>query len=528
MKKLIFILIVFSLTFTYAQDGHNYSVTNMKANSKNSDFGVTFYGDSLAVFASSRREKTLRNKIWIGNKQPFLELFKAEIDSAGDFKNIKPFSKKLNSKFHESNVAFTKDLSTVYFSRNNYFDKKLTKDEEGVVLIQMYKATVAAEGEWTNVTPMPFNSDEYQTGHPVLNDAQNKLYFVSDMPGSIGGTDIYYVDIYPDGTYSEPKNLGPNVNTPEKELFPFITKDNVLYFSSEGFGSKGGLDVFATKMVRGEAAYKPVNLGHPINTKADDFAFVFKPNATTGYLSSNRKGGRGDDDIYFFEAHNPVTFVCEQEVAGVVKEKGTGALLPGAMVELKDANGKVVSRTVADSFAAFTFNLDCESSYTVTGMKDTYEPDTKSVTTEEDNDVALNLELNLNPSEFVSLRGQLMININPIYFDLDKADIRPDAAIELEKVIRIMQKYPELKVDLGSHTDSRANNDYNIDLSQRRATSSRDWIIKRGIDGSRITAKGFGETQLVNGCADGVKCTEAEHQVNRRTEFVIVNPEVIK
>jgi outer membrane protein OmpA-like peptidoglycan-associated protein len=527
MKKIIVILLLFCAGIVSAQE-MNYSIKNISENTKLSDFGVTYYGDSSAVFASSRKDKSIRNRKWYFNKQPYLELFVGTIGDKGEINDVERFSETLNTKYHESNPTFTKDLKTVYFSRDNYINNKTTKDDEGWVLIQIYKADIDENGDWTNITPMPFNNDNYQTGHPVLNKRENKLYFTSDMPGGFGQTDIYYVDILSDGSYGEPKNLGPNVNTRRKEMFPFISEDNELYFSSNGyFEGKGNLDVYVTKIIAGEAIEPALNLGHPINSKADDFCFVIKAGQNWGHFSSNREGGKGDDDIYYFEELAAPEFDCAQIAEGVVREKETGALLPGALVTLYDAEGNKLESIIADKYASFSFKVDCETAYKVVGAKDNYDSDNEEFETSDVRDLELALGLTLAPNEFINVRGQLMVNINPIYFDLDKHNIRKDAAIELEKVVRIMQKYPKLKIDLGSHTDSRAPDKYNWDLSNRRAKSSMDWIIARGIDPSRITGKGHGETKLVNKCSNGVRCTEAEHQLNRRTEFVIVNPEVV-
>ncbi len=528
MKKITLIILLFCAGFINAQDV-NYKIKNISENTKLADFGVTYYGENEAVFASSRKDKSIRSRKWFGNKQPYLELFKGTLGADGEINDVERFSETINTKYHESNVTFTKDLKTVYFSRNNYLNKKVKKDDNDEILIQMYKATVGEDGEWTNITPMPFNSDQYQTGHPSLNAKENKLYFTSDMPGSIGAEDIYVVDINSDGTYGEPVNLGPNVNTVREEMFPFIDENNVLYFSSNGYrDGEGQLDVYATKIIGKEGIEPAKNLGYPINSKGDDFAFVKKSGANWGHFSSNREFGKGDDDIYYFEEIAPDELDCNQFVEGVVREKETGALLPGALVVLYGEDGEKIESVIADKFASFSFIVDCKTPYKIVGTKQNYDMDSEEFETSDVRDLELALGLTLAPSEFIVVRGKLMVNINPIYFDLDKSFIRKDAAIELDKVLRVMKKYPNIKIASGSHTDSRATDSYNIKLSERRAKSSVEWIISRGIDPSRITGKGYGETQLVNKCSDGVKCSEAEHQLNRRTEFIIVNPEAIQ
>ncbi len=527
MKKITLIILLFCAGYINAQDV-NYKIKNISENTKLADFGVTYYGENEAVFASSRKDKSIRNRKWYLNKQPYLELFKGTIGADGEINDVERFSEIINTKYHESNVTFTKDLQTVYFSRNNYINKKIEKDEEGWVLIQLYKASIGDDGEWTNIEPMPFNSDNYQTGHPVLNAQENKLYFTSDMPGSLGSTDIFVVDLNSDGTYGEPVNLGPNVNTRRKEMFPFIDENNILYFSSNGYrDGLGQLDVYTTKIIGKEAIEPATNLGYPINSKSDDFAFVKKSGANWGHFSSNRELGKGDDDIYYFEELEKDELDCNQLVEGVVREKESGALLPGALVVLYGEDGEKIESVIADKYASFSFKVDCKTPYKVVGSKENYSEDSEEFVTSNIRDLELAIGLTIEPSEFIAVRGKLMVNINPIYFDLDKSFIRKDAAIELEKVVRVMQKYPNIKIASGSHTDSRATDSYNMKLSDRRAKSSIEWIISKGIDPSRITGKGYGETQLVNKCSDGVKCSEAEHQLNRRTEFIIVNPEAV-
>lgn len=528
MRKITFILLIFYTGIILAQEA-NYTIENINTNTKYSDFGVTYYGEDEAVFASSRTLKAGKAEIWYGNKEPFLELFIGKLIDNGEIQDIRHFSKKINSKYHESNVSFTKDLKTVYFSRNNYIKGKSTKSKKGINLIQLYRAEITETGEWINITPMPFNSRNHQTGHPVLNKDETKLYFTSDMAGSIGGTDIFVVDVNEDGTYGEPQNLGSKVNTRGKEMFPFIDENDVLYFSSNGFiDGRGGLDVYAISIPDLDKDTKAVNLGYPINSKWDDFNLVYRSGIREGHFSSNREGGKGNDDIYYFKEQVPLELNCSQSVKGVVRERVSKRIIPGATVDLYNSKGEVIQTVIADNLARFNFNVDCSASYKVVGSKTDYTEDTEYFVTNYDADLELSLGLNLVESEFVRIRGLLMIAINPIYFDLDKSFIRTDAAIELEKVVTIMTKYPGIKVDLRSHTDSRAPDDYNWKLSDRRAKSSIAWLIKRGIDASRITGRGYGETELTNRCSNDVKCSEAEHQLNRRTEFVILNPEMIK
>lgn len=527
MKTYILITSLFIVGFLNAQEV-NYTIKNIEANSKYQDFGTALYKDSLVVFASTRNRKSISKKIWFGNRQPFLELYKGVVGNDGEINEVQLFSKVINSKYHDANVIFTKDHKTVYFTRDNYLNKKFVKDTLGWNLNQLYKAKVYDNGEFGAIEPMPFNSDNYQTGHPALNKDETKLYFISDMPGTLGSTDIFIVDIHDDETYGEPRNLGPNVNTEGKEMFPFINANDVLYYSSDGHSKGfGGLDIYANQIVDNEAVNSSINIGEPLNSEFDDFALVYQKNKKAGYFSSNREGGKGDDDIYFFKELNPIVFKCNQIVNGVVRDAKTNEAIANANVEVFDEDGAVLVVIESDELGQFSLELTCGSIFKFAGSKKGYSVDKKEVVSNKHNKLEHNIVLDLEPV-FIEKSGELLINIPPIYFDFDKSNIREDAAIELQKVIDIMNKYPEIIIEYRSYTDSRGSDSYNMKLSDRRAKSSAKWIIENGINSSRISGNGYGETQLVNKCSNGVPCSKEEHQLNRRADFVILNPEDIK
>lgn len=515
-----------------SQDVDSYEIRNLEVNTKYADFGSSYFGDSVVVYSSSKARPSLRNRKWQTNKQPFLELYKATVDKNADYQDSEPFSKKLNTRYHEAALCFTRDLKTVYFTRNNYYKKKFKKDSAGINHLKLFKAGVGKGGEWINEVELPFNSDNYSVGHPTLNKEENRLYFSSDMPGGLGKTDIWYVDIEDSG-YGEPENMS-SLNTAEREMFPYFSKDDILYFSSDGRDGEGGLDVYGVKEkeLGSGTYYDPIPVGSPINGSKDDFSFIINQEAKTGYFSSNREGGKGDDDIYSFKQLIPLVFECNQIVNGVVKDKNSGELMPNAMVVLYDDQGVAMDSTKVGENANFVFTLECSKKYRVTGNKEGYQEDAKKITTGDEKGLKLELGLNLEKNKAkapeieseltINAEGQEIIKINPIYFDLDKSYIRPDAAIELEKVIRIMNKYPTMVVQGTSHTDSRGSDNYNASLSRRRAKSTVDYIKSKGVDPSRISSMGYGETRLVNHCTNGVKCGKGEHQMNRRTEFVVI------
>ncbi|MCF6351144.1 MAG: OmpA family protein [Flavobacteriaceae bacterium] len=529
MKHILLTIVLIS-TFAFSQTtAGGYKVENLGSNSKNSDFGTTFYGENKIIFSSSRQEgSSLLKAKWKENKQPFLDLYIGTINKDGTVTDVERFSTNVNTKFHESSVSFTPDQKTVYFTRNNFLDKKLGKDDDGITNLAIYKASVTSDNSWVDIKSMPFNNENYSCGHPSISNDGKKLYFTSDMPGTYGETDIFVVDIL-DETYGIPRNLGRKINTLGKEVFPFIDQENVLYFSSDGReNGMGGLDVYAAKIYE-KSVSNALHLGAPVNSESDDFGYILKTDIHEGYFSSNRKNGVGDDDIYHFTAYPPLKIECNQNLTGIVKDKETGKIITNAVVVLFDDKDKELDSKTTDDKGIFNFNIDCNASFKIVGTKENYKKDIKSFSSENNPDTKVRLDLNLEPipEVIVTTQKKVVVNINPIYFDFDKYFIRKDAKIELDKVIAIMQKYPNLIIEGGSHTDVRGEDTYNLDLSSRRANSTVNYIIKYGIDASRITAKGFGETQLLNHCSNGVVCNEESHQQNRRTEFVILNPDVL-
>lgn len=519
MKKTITLFyLLLSVAFMTAQTTPGeYTIKNLDINTKDSDFGTAYYGEDKVIFAAPTDNTVIVKSVWDGNGQKFLDLYTGIITEDRQLIDKKRLSGEVDTKFHEANVTISKDLKTLYYTSNNYYKKKFLTDSSGVNNLQIFKASIDINGEWVDIQKLPFNSNQYSIGHPALSFDEKKLYFVSDMPGSYGETDIYVVDINEDGTFSKPKNLGPKINTAGKEMFPYIGEDNILYFSTDGHPGYGNLDVFASQIYDNSVS-QPINLDEPINSEEDDFAFIIDDSRDRGFYSSNRKEGKGDDDIYSFLAEPGLYIHCEQQVSGVIRSESSGGLLPGAKVVLLDEDGEEIDSTIADESGSYILNgALCDSDVIVIASLERYLNDEKTITIENDIDAdAYVLNLNL-PDQFVSNR----VNINSIYFDFNKSNIRPDAAKELDKVVQVMNEYPDLLIDAGSHTDSRGKAAYNLKLSTRRAKSTIDYIISQGIDPSRLTYEGYGETQLVNNCGAG--CSEEEHELNRRTEFYIAN-----
>lgn len=493
------------------------ALEKVSVNTAYSDFGPSYYMDKL-VFASSSN-KSEGSKIAEWNQQPYLDLFEADMDASGQLSNATKLSGDVNTPYHESTPTFTKDGNTIYFTRNNYIDGKKGKDKNKTIRLKLYKATKSGDNYWTNVVELPFNSKEYSVAHPALSLDEKRLYFSSDMPGTIGMSDLWYVDILGDNSYSTPINLGPGINTEARESFPFISEKNNLYFSSDGRGGLGGYDIFSTKLDAQGRPGKITNLGAPANSSRDDFGFIIKEDKRMGYLSSNREGAQGsiDDEIYLVQEK------CEIVVMGTVFDQDSKALLPGAEVLLLDSNNNIVDSMMVGQDAAYSFNVDCEQQYSLRGSKAQYAPYEKVIQTPDKSgtvEVPIPLKL-IDPCPVNDLGCRL--KLQPIYFDFDRYNIREDAAIELAKILAAMRQYPQLVIHIESHTDSRAPFKYNERLSEKRAQSTLKWLVDKGIDKKRLSAKGYGERQLTNQCSDGVDCTEEEHQLNRRSMFIIQN-----
>jgi outer membrane protein OmpA-like peptidoglycan-associated protein/tetratricopeptide (TPR) repeat protein len=490
----------------------------VSVNTDNSDFGSAFYGNKL-VYASATIQ-TEGDKIHEWNEQPFLDLFEADMDENGMLSNATKLNGEVNTRFHESSAVFTKDGNTMYFTRNNFIDGKKGRDKQKTIRLKLYKASKNSETYWTNIEELPFNSKEYSVAHPALSLDEKKLYFSSDMPGTTGMSDIWYVDILEDGTYGAPMNVTA-LNTEARESFPFISENNNLYFASDGRGGLGGYDVFMLPLdENGMPDGEIKNLGAPTNSNKDDFGFIINESKRIGYVSSNRDGEKGSvaDEIYRVQER------CEVTIAGTITSDVTNEPVANATVTLLDENSIVVKTMTADANGRYSFDnlAECSSVYIVRAIGDGCEYNEKLVTTPNaSGTVKADLVLECDPCPPNDLGCRL--KLEPIYFDFDRYNIRPDAEIELAKILAAMRQYPELIIHIESHTDSRGNDAYNEALSEKRAQSTLEWLVGKGIDRNRLSARGYGEYQLTNQCSNGVECTEEEHQLNRRSMFIIQN-----
>ena len=494
---------------------------NLDINSKYSDFG-NFEKDGILYFASTRVKDSIidEDKLYQWNKEPFLDIYQSEVSINEGEKTIGLpallASNEVNTDFHESSVAITKDGETMYFTRINLNKKNKAKyDKEGTSQIKLFRAKNIA-GKWGKIEELPFNGEDFSTGSPTLSPTEKELYFSSDRQGSLGLTDIYKVKINNDGTFGNPINLGSKINTEGRENFPFIAKDSTFYFSSDGHINLGLYDIFESNILKKDTSEVYIkNLGAPYNSGFDDFAFFIDQDTNTGYLSSNREGGKGGDDIYSFGRYE-----CKQIIKGITRDQISKEPLAKVVVKLIDESGKVIQMETSDENGHYEFkDVGCDKTFVVLGEKVIYRPDQREVATSQENGIETFLELFLTPLIIDS-----EIVINPIFFDYNKSDVRPDAAYELENIVAVMREHPNMVIKIESHTDSRGRDAYNEKLSDRRAKSTRDYLFSRGIDTSRIeSAIGYGEKQLINECADGVKCSEEKHQQNRRSKFIITS-----
>ena len=497
-----------------------YKIEDAGINSQYSDYGTAIYENEL-IFASARDTGNVEQRKHKWTNQHFTNLYSATLSDDMTPGKPKKFDSNVNSKFNESTPIFTKDGKTMYFTRNNYLDGKKGKDANKVTLIKIYRAKLE-NNKWGNITELPFNSDNYSVAHPALTPDGSELYFASDMSGTIGLSDLFKVKINSDGSYSTPVNVGKSINTEGRETFPFISDENELYFASNGHPGLGGLDVFVAPINKDGSFGEVKNLGSDINSPMDDFAYLIDTKSRRGFFTSNRDGGMGYDDIYKFLEQKKIT--CQQVLYGEITDLATKKILPDTKVTLFDKSFNSVSTTTSDSEGKYSFDVECGKTYYVRAQKTDYTTKEEKVTVGTE-DGKTYLPIALESSKCVVTIGDDLgkcFNIKMIYFDLDKSNIRQEAALDLEKILDVLNQNPTMRLDIRSHTDSRQTFKYNENLSDRRAKSTINWLVKNGINSNRLTGKGYGETQLVNRCADNVDCTEEEHQMNRRSEFIII------
>lgn len=482
-----------------------FEIQESELNSDVSDFGA--YEHDGKLYFVSARNKSRRNYGW--NEQPTLDVFVAK-NVGGTFKDETGVEGDVNSKFHEGTIAITKDGKTIYFTRNDYVDGDYEKDEDGINRLKLFKAS-KRNGEWVDVKPLPFNSSSYSTGHPALSTDSKTLYFSSDRSGGQGESDLYKVEIKEDGSYGEPQNLGDKINTPGRESFPFVDADNKLYFSSDGHLGIGGLDIFYTTIKDGKIG-EPRNIGKSINSSADDFAFTYKSSMKSGYFSSNRGENPLNDNIYVAELIEPLD---QTEVLVSVVNAETNEPIVKAEILVYDEDEDEVDAIKTDLAGEAGTIVLANMDYDLQVNKEDYESATKRISAEGEQ---MTVEIKLTPIE--EIIKERSISLENTFFEFDSAKIRPEAALELDGVADVMNKYEDIRIKVISHTDRRGTQAYNKTLSEERAKSTIEYLVSKGIDESRLEGEGRGEEEPLVDC--GADCTEADHKKNRRSEFNII------
>ena len=455
----------------------------------------------MRYFANARNESS---EIYGWNNKPYLDIYQSTCNADGSY--AEPISvDELNSEFHEGSLTMTKDGTVIYFSSESFKDKLFEKDKAHKLKfgqVNLYKA-VKEIGKWSSITPLPFNSKSYSIGNPFIDKDGKVLYFTSNMPGSVGGTDIWKVMVKDDGTFGTPENLGVKINTVGDENFPFVTDDSILYFSPNGLTGFGGLDVFSIDLKKDA---EPSNVGKPVNTEKDDFAFSFNTDKNLGYVSSNRSG---KDHIY---SASPI---CNAQIFVAVKNAITGEILANSKVVILDATKTILETKISDKNGEILYNAECKKPYTIEVFKDGYVTKSFSASSKQGK---ISFEAAIEPIAVIVTETEIILN--PIYFNSNKSDITERGAAELDKLVYVMSQNDALKINVKAHTDSRGTDVYNVDLSSRRAKSTVEYIISKGINVDRISKNGYGESEPKFDCHD--KCTELQYALNRRSEFMIV------
>lgn len=584
----------------FKQDTLAYAIVKAKMPDVNSAFGQVKYGDGIVFSADKTIKNSANESGWTGRS--YLDLYYSKKDTSGNWVNPQALKGEINGAFHEGPATFNKTQNVVYFTRSNYSKKhKLKKSSMNENNLKIFRAELIND-KWTDLEMLPFNSDEYSCGHPALSADGKVLYFISDMPGGLGGTDIYRVTV-DSSQYSTPINLGPQVNTPGNEMFPFVHPDGTLYFSSDSRDNMGGLDVFETTCSR-TTCLTSENMNYPINTTKDDFAITFNDDKKSGFLSSNRDSldaiyevkkmeptftlqgrvylkenkdpvadaiiellntetntkeilktsGKGDYIIKLkpgskyrvtsakegfinetaainiltagkkktemFTADFMLDEVPTAMLSGKIFLKGTNELIDGATVELVNTETKKKEILTSGVDGKYKIKLEYKKKYLVKSFKEGYFTITTPISIS-----AISAKKNETfTADFMldKIEMEKAFVLDNIYYDLGKWNIKPNAAKELDRFVTFLNQNPKINVEVSSHTDSRAKDQFNLTLSQKRAKSVVDYLISKGIDPKRMESKGYGETKLLNTCGNGVKCTEEQHQQNRRTEFKVL------
>ncbi|MDA9356582.1 OmpA family protein [Flavobacteriaceae bacterium] len=495
--------------------GKRFNVQNLDVNTEYSDFGGTLNNNKLYITSSRNTAGLFDFGRWISgrmnygwNNEPYLDIYSFDVSESGSYINEDNLGSNINTKYHEGLATFDNE-GNMYISRESFYENEYVKDPESNIitsLIGIYKISTGDK----NVVALNINSTEYSVKNPSISSDGKTLYFSSDMPGGFGNFDIYKGDIDEKGNINNVENLGQKINTEGQEMFPFIGNKNNLYFSSDSQLGLGGLDVFFTKEVDGKWA-SVRNVGIPVNSNADDFAFSMNESSGEGFVSSNRSGGKGKDDVYSIKRLVPI---CDVLLTANVMDAKTKLVIDSATTSVSDKEGNIASSKTTSNQGIAEFMLVCDETGKLIVSKEGY--NSKIVDLKISNEEFNSIDVMLDPIEKIIVAEK--IELDPIYFDFDKSNIKAEAAFELDKLVQIMNKYPEMTVHIESHSDSKGPSSYNQRLSENRAKTTSQYVISKGIDSSRLTSVGKGESVPIVDCSN---CNKKQDQLNRRSEFII-------
>lgn len=477
-----------------------FEVKTSDINSDKSDFGALLTDDNTVYFTSARNEAR-KTSGW--NDEPYLDLYQAIYNEDGTL-SAPTLVESVNTKWHDGPATISADGTIMYITSESFNDNKFEKSDDKkskFSRMYLYKAT-KNDGKWSNLTALPINSTEYSLRNPSISRDGKTLYFSSDMPGGLGGEDIWKVSVNGD-EYGTPENLGEKINTPGNESFPFITSENMLYFSSNSKQGFGGLDVFEADLNTGSEA---INIGEPVNTGKDDFAFSFNTSKKVAIFSSNRDGV---DNLYIASP------ICGVNAIVMVKSATTRKAIESALINVLDDTNSLIATSNSNDAGQQSYEVQCEKVYTFKVSKEGFEDGIFTMPASPNG--ATLIEAYLEPIKPIITEKEVILQ--PIYFEFNKSNITAQGAEELDKLVAVMNEYPEMVIFAKSHTDSQGKDKYNLDLSERRAQSTVQYIISKGIDKERISGQGFGESELKIQCD---QCTDEQHAQNRRSEFLII------
>ena len=494
-------------------------IEKLGVNSPQGDFSPAFYKDGL-LFSSSRLKKS--KGVYEPSGEAYLDIYFGKIDNAGNITSTENFTAIPDSQFHQSTPYYSDTLKTFYYIKSNTEDGQMAFDENGKNALAI--GSLKENGQFNFILKDLSTSFYY----PFFDDKTQRLFFAANFEDSYGGTDLYYVYTNNGQIMSAPVNLGPRINSPGNEIAPYIFNGS-MYFSSDVFYGIGGMDIYKSNILVDNSFSIPVNLGKEINSVADDFGFILKEDEQgklQSYFASNRQGGKGGDDLYKLTLENAPglkTFALQGKVVNLKNKTG----ISNAQIRLLNGNGDLVREGYTSENGDFRIEIPWQKQITVQAVKEGFSQYNTSYS-EEGMEELQNSPYIMGLSQLEDLltenEGKTTVKLDKFYFDKGKSSINPSVKVELDKVVEAVQRFPQLKLKIENHTDSKGNDSYNKKLSQDRADAIKKYLLTNGVsDTSILEAVGYGEEKIKNSCTNGVYCLDFLHKQNERTLFVIVN-----